>query len=160
VSKGNHQYEVRLYASEFKGVWKSFLSKRKHNERGEQGEITSYTSDELKAIPTLPEIEAKNKAKSQMASLPKVADVPVFTSSQQLFYFIHDIILTKSTDEVKAYLFNIMSQKCYEENSTTSLFSWTQEWLNKLVDNHEAYKACYCPFPSVKYKSESMIHFF
>jgi transcription antitermination factor NusG len=159
VRKAKHTYNVRMYSDAFKGPWKSSLSTREEEDSNE-GEITTYTADELRAIPSLSQIDAENKAKLELSSLPNVGNVPVFDSGEKLFYFIHDIILTKSTQEVKAYLYKVLSVNCFIENSTVIVNDYNQQWINKILDNHEAYIACYCPYPAIKHQQSNMLQFY
>lgn len=159
VRKAEHTYRVRIYSDEFKGPWKSFNSSREEEDKN-AGEVITYTREELEAIPTLSQLDAENRAKAIMASLPNVGDIPAFQSSTQLFYYIHDIILNKSSDEVKAYLYKVIAPVCYQANSTILLNNGDKEWFDKVVDNHEAYKACFCPYPTVKAVQSNMIQWY
>lgn len=158
VKKAPHTYRVRLYSDVFKGPWKSFMSTREDADDKAEGEIITYTAEELRAIPSLSQIDAENKVKNAQSNLPTV-DVPVFSTGEELFYFIHNIILTKSNDEVKAYLYKAISPNCYIENSTIILNEYNQQWFDKVVNNLDAYRACYCEYPLVKHKQSNMIQF-
>ncbi len=159
VRKAKHTYRVRLYSDSFKGPWKSFISTREDEDKNE-GEIITYTAEELRAIPSLSQLDAENKVKSELASLPDVGNVPVFDSGEKLFYFIHDIILSKPTQEVKAYIYKVLSVNCFVENSTVVVTDYNQQWIDKIINNHEAYKACFCAYPAIKHQQSNMIQFF
>jgi hypothetical protein len=158
VKKAQHTYRVRLYSDEFKGPWKSFMSTREDTDKNSTEELLTYTAEELRAIPSLSQIDAENKVKSSQSDLPSV-DVPVFSTGQELFYFIHDIILTKSNNEIKAYLYKLISPNCYQENSTVILNDYNQQWFDKVVNNVDAYRACFCEYPLVKHEQSNMIQF-
>ncbi|MBN2730169.1 MAG: hypothetical protein JXR53_13170 [Bacteroidales bacterium] len=159
LRKAEHTYRVRIYSDEFKGAWKSFNSSREEEDKN-AGEVLTYTKDEIDNMPTLADLDAENRAAAIMASLPSVADAPTFQSSAQLFYYIHDIILNKDVNEVKAHIYKVLAPACFKNNSTVLLNNYDQEWLDKLTNNHEAFKSCYCQYPTVQSESKAGITFY
>ena len=159
LQKAEHTYVVRLYADEFKGPWNGFQSREEDKER-KQISLEEYTREELNNMKTLDMIDAENQAANVIASLPNVGDVESFESSEQLFYFIHDIILTKTADEIHAYFYKVISDECYQENSTVLFNNSTKKWMDELLENLDAYKIAYCQYPTVKAKQSSMIQFY
>ena len=161
VRKAEHTIEVRLYADEFKGPWKSFMSTKKDDGSSKNsGEIIKYTAEEMAQMKTLAELDEENAAKAFLSSLPEVEDVPVFESDKQMFYYIHEIVMTKPTEEVKAYLYKVLEPSCYEENSTVLLKSWAQKWYDNVGANHQAYIDAHCMYPTVKAYQSGMITFY
>jgi hypothetical protein len=161
VRRAEQTIEVRLYADEFKGPWKSFLSSKKEQGSAKNsGEIIKYTSEEMAQMKTLSELDEENAAKAYQSSLQEVEDVPVFESDKQLFYFVHEIIMTKSVDEVKAYLYKMLEKSCFEDNSTVLLKSRSQKWYDNVIENHQSYIDVHCMYPSVKTYQSGMITFY
>jgi hypothetical protein len=161
VRKAEHIIEVRLYADEFKGPWNGFIAtKKEEGSAKNSGEIIKYTSEEMAQMKTLADIDAENSAAAFTSSLPEVEDIPVFESDQQLFYYVHEIIMTKPTDEVKSYLFKMMEKSCFEDNSTVLLKTKSQKWYDNIAENHQAYIDAHCMYPSVKAHQSGMITFY
>ncbi|MDD3741359.1 MAG: hypothetical protein PHH30_08965 [Bacteroidales bacterium] len=161
VRKAEHTIEVRLYADEFKGPWKSFLSTKKDDgSTKNSGEIIKYTAEEMAQMKTLSELDEENAAKAYTSSLPEVEEIPSFESDKQLFYYVHEIIMTKPTEEVKAYLFKMLEKSCFEDNSTVLLKSWAQKWYDNIGSNHQAYINAHCLYPTVKAYQSGMITFY
>ena len=161
IEKAVHIFNVSLVADQFKGPWVRFLSTEAG--RGERKVLstTTHTADEVRAMKTLYDIDQENQAKAIMGNLPNVGEIPKFESDKQLFYFVHDKILTKSTNEVKAYLYKIMNKSyCFTGKSSVVMTSRTQGWFDKLINNHDAYKTAHCQYPTVKHEQAGQIEFY
>ena len=160
LEKGIHTFNVSLVADEFKGPWVRFLSTEDSHSK-KRISVSKHTSDEIRAMKTLGEINAENQANAIRSSLPEVSDIPIFESDKQLFYFLHDIIMTKSANEIKAYLYKLMNKdRCYAENSTILLNNHTQKWFDYLFENLEAYKIAHCEYPSIKHEQAGQIELY
>ena len=159
METAEHTYEVRLYSDEFKAPWTKFLSSEKQNEK-KVIEIKEYTADEVRAMKTLADIDRDNKVKRELAELPEIPEIPNFESDKQLFYFLHNKIMTSDTKTVEAYLYKLMGKNCYMENSNLILTQWTGRWYKTLIDGHEAYKVAYCDYPAVQHYQAGQIVFY
>lgn len=156
VETAEHTYNVRLYSDEFKGPWKNFISSEKQNLR-KQIELKKYTADEVRAMKTLQDVDAENIAKAEMGNLPTIGEIPAFESDKQLFYFVHDIIMTKSADEIKAYLYKVIANSAKEQGSDILLTNYAQGWVDKVIKNEQIYKKTHCPYPTIKAQQANMI---
>ncbi len=160
IEKAIHTFNVSLVADEFKGPWVRFVSTENSNLK-KSISVSKHTSDEISAMKTLGEINAENQANAILSSLPKVEEPPVFESDKQLFYFVHDKLMTKSANEIKAYLYKLMTkERCYAENSTILLNNHTQKWFDYLFENLEAYKIAHCEYPTVKHYQSGQVEFY
>ncbi len=158
VTNTTQQYKVRLSSDGFKGPWKSFMSLstpvRTSNSK------QTYTSEEIRAMPTLLSIDQENAAIAAIAHLPEV-DVPVFSNVKELIVHTHNMLRTYSRDEMHAYLRKTFSKANYAEYSTVQLSSWGEGKLNAILkgayDGNSTYKDQYCEHPSVKHDQETMM---
>jgi len=157
LEKAEHTYEIRLYADKFKGPWKSFFSSEQSHKRKVISKST-HTSEELAAMKTLADIDDENLAKAEYADLPDVGELPTFESDKQLFYFLHNIIMTKDAKTVKAYLYKSLSKLCM--HSELLLKSRDQEWVDQVFNNVATYKKTHCLYPKVKHEQNGMISFY
>jgi ERCC4-related helicase len=104
-------------------------------------------------------MNAEAQASKELAGLP-AAHIPVFNTDKELYYFIHNIIMTKDVETVKSYLYKVMSNQCKEEGSDVNLTYLTQQWVNKITNNLTTYKKTHCMQPKVKHYQNGQIRFF
>ncbi|PLW92676.1 MAG: hypothetical protein C0592_09730 [Marinilabiliales bacterium] len=161
LAKGERYYRVRLYSDGYQEPWKSFNSTYEKDKIDKNSfEITEYTSEELDAMKTLYEIDMENAAAKELENLPKI-EVKKFESGKQLYYYTHDIILTKEKDVILAYFYKVIDKEtCFVKGSSSLMSNDTREWVDKVLDNLEAYRACYCLYPTVKEEKETRIRFY
>ena len=159
LQTAEHTYEVRLYSDKYKAPWKSFFSSRL-NKKTKVIEEKTYTSNEIRAMKTLADMDLENKAKADINDLPKVGKIPDFKSDKQLFYFLHEKIMKEDSKTVEAYLRKLMSKSCYYKNSDVVLTRSAAKWYNNLIEGHEAYKMVYCLYPAIKHQQNSVIEFY
>ena len=158
LEKAVRYYRITLFSDEYKGKWKDFLSSREINKK-EVISKTKYTAEEIEAMPTYgSEIQTRN-ANSYLDALPKVAAIPKFETDQQLFYYVHDIILSKPVKEVEAYLYKLQSKSCYFKNSDVLRNPRAEKWVNNIRDHIDVFKKMYCQYPLVKHYQPGSITF-
>ncbi len=157
LQKAKHFYEVHLYSDGLKKPWKKFLA----FEQSDNKEIISkrnLSETEINSLRTLSEIDEDNKANTALKELPRVEEPPVFQTDKQLFYFIHNKLMTSAPKEAKAYLYKILSKKLFERKNI--LNTREKEWIDRLIDNLKAYQNTYCQYPKVKEEQEGSITFY
>ncbi len=154
-----HTLDISLRSDAYQAPWNSFISTYDYPEKVVISR-DEYTEEEVSAMKTLADIDAENKAAIFLASLPEVEDAPVFKSEKQLFYYIHEKIMTESTEDVKAHLYKVIDASCYKENSDVLLNMRAEKWCQLVATNHDAYKGAHCMYPNVKSHQYGMIIFF
>jgi len=161
LATGERYYRVRLYSDGYKEPWKSFNSSYLKDKVDKNSfEIKEYTSEEIEAMKTLWEIDEENKAANILASLPKI-EVPTFQSGKQLFYYTHDIIMTKDNNEILAYFYAVADpEKCFVKGSSSLMTKDAKEWVNKILDNIEGYRIAHCQYPSIAEEKDHKIRFY
>ena len=155
LTKTRHTYQVYLYSDKYKS---SFNRMEASSDKQELISKTKYTSRELDAMKTLQDLDIENSAKAAMASLPTVEDPPAFSSDKQLFYYIHDKVMTKNANTLKAHLYKLMAKNCFE--SGIILKGREQEWFDKITNNTVVYQKTHCIYPKVKEEQQGMITFY
>lgn len=155
-----HTYNIGLSSEEYQSPWLSFGSSHDNTHR-DVISVKKCTDEEIASMRTLDIVDEENAVKEFLASLPEVEEPPIFQSDKQLYYYIHEIIMTKPIDEVQAHIYKLLQpEQCYQENNDILLKPWVEEWITELVENHEAYKAAHCLYPSVKAHQYGMITFY
>lgn len=157
IEKAVHTYEVNLRSDVFKGPWVKFLSSYQGHKKKVISK-TTYTSDEIEAMKTLADIDDENLAKAEYADLPDVGKIPVFESEKQLFYFIHDKVMTKDAKTVKAFLYKVLSKQCM--HSELLLNTRDQQWVDNIFNNVETYKKTHCVYPAIKHQQAGFFEFY
>jgi len=159
IEKAEHYYRVTMLSDEYKKPWKSFQSVRM-GDRKKVLSKTKYTSEEVKAMPSLMSTQQTNRVNDYFASLPKTDKIPVFESDKQLFYYVHNIILTKTAKEVEAYLYKLQSKSCYQRGSDVFRTVMADKWVNKVRDNVDIFKKSFCEYPKEKRYVTGTISFY
>ena len=155
LTKTRHTYEVYLYSDKYQSP---FNKMEASSDKQEAISKTTHTTAELDAMKTLQDIDIDNMAAAALSSLPKVDNPPVFASDKQLFYYLHDKIMTNDANTIKAYLYKIMAKSCYD--SGIILKGREQEWFDKITDNATVYQKTHCQYPKVKEEQYGMIAFY
>ena len=160
LEKAEHVFDLRLYSDGNKATdtlakWVRLSVSEKSNEKKVLG-TTTHTSAEIKAMPTLASAAATAVANDELASLPKIESIPVFETSIELIYFIHNIIMTKSPNEIKAYLYHLAASNCRAGKQINMMTSYAQSWIDKIVANEATYKKTHCQYPAIKHKQSNM----
>ena len=159
LEKAEQYYKVTLYSDKYKGEWKRFTSSRIANKK----KVISKTKHSSEEIATMPTYESKMQTKganSYLDALPKVGNIPTFETDKQLFYYVHNIILSKPVKEVEAYLYKLQSKSCFYNNSDVLRNPRDEKWVNKVRDNIDVFKKMYCDYPLVKHHQLGSITFF
>ena len=158
IEKAEHYYRVTMISDEYKKPWIKFQSVRM-GDRKKVISKTKYTSEEVEAMPSFMSIQQTKGANSYLDALPKVGTIPTFETDKQLFYYVHNIILSKPQKEVEAYLYKLQSKSCFFENSDVLRNPRDEKWVNKVRDNIDVFKKMYCEYPLVKHHQSGSITF-
>lgn len=164
LEKATHTFELRLYSDSEIAVdananWNNLMVSEK-SEKLKVISTSTHTSDEIDAMPTLADQADNKRADNELASLPKIDPIPVFASSDELFFYTHKIILTKSENEIKAYLYNLLASSCRAGEAINLVNESTQSWIDKVCSNNGTYKNTHCVKPTIKHNQSGMIEFF
>lgn len=163
LEKATHTFELRLYSdSEIAVDASANWNKLMVSEKSEKLKVIStstHTSDEIKSMPTLANQADNNRADAELSNLPKIDPIPVFATSNDLFLYIHNIILTKSENEIKAYLYKLLANSCRAGEAINLVNQSTQAWIDKVCNNNETYKKTHCINPTIKHSQNGMIEF-
>ncbi len=157
LQTAKHTYEVVLYSDGYKKPWNKFVSFEQNNMQ----QIIStkeYSPYELDKMKTLAEIDEIKQAKKALGDLPKIEDVPIFESEKQLFYFIHNIAMTKDANTLKSYLYKTIASS--NKESEYILKQYADTWVKSVVDNLEVYKKTYCKYPIIKEEQYGQVVFY
>ena len=157
IEKAEHIYETHIFRKGMDGDWNRVLADEVEGKKKVISK-TSYTTSEIDAMKTLQDIDIDNQAKAAMSSLPKVANAPVFATEKQLFYYIHEKLMSSDAKTAKAYLYSVMSKNCFETGIV--LNQRDEEWMNKICDNISTYQKTHCLYPSVKEEQYGAISFY
>lgn len=159
LEKAEHLYRIVAKRSDIKSPWKIVNG----SEKTDAKKIISkskHSTEEIQKMKTLGKIDEENSAISSMNSLPKVPNAPDFQSEQQLFYYIHEKLLTAPNGPTaEAYLMTVVDESCYENGSSVFFKPYHANWINYVVENLEAYKSSYCIYPGVKHQQYGYIEF-
>jgi len=94
-----------------------------------------------------------------MNALPQVENAPNFASDEQLFYYIHNKILTSPNESIESHILKVIDKSCYEPGSDVYFQAYHANWINFLVEHANAYKAMFCEYPGVKAHQTGQIEF-
>lgn len=158
LEKAEHKYNITMTRADLKSPWKIVWGSNA-NDIKKIISITTHSPEEIKQMKTLRQVVEESAAQNAIDALPTVADAPVFQSDQQLFYYIHEKILTSTPQEIEAHLMKVVDQSCYEEGSTVFFKSYHADWINNLVAHAAEYKKAFCPYPGVKAEQYGQIEF-
>ena len=156
VEKAEHYYEIMLFKGQ-NGEWNRISA----DEIEGQKKVISkkaYSSSEVDAMKTLQELDEEQAASAAISSLPWVEEAPVFKSDKQLFYFIHDILMSSPQPEATAHLYKVMAESNFQ--SGVILKQYVQDWVDKLINNLQSYQYTFCQYPKVKDEQSGMIYFY
>ncbi len=157
VETAKHYYETMLFRSGIDGEWNRILASEVE---GRKQIISSktYTAQQIEEMKTLQDIDNENQANAALSDLPEVENPPLFKSDKQLFYYIHEKLMTSDAKKAKAYLYTVMSKDCYQSGNI--LNSRDQEWVDQLCNNISIYQKTYCLYPTVKEEQYGQIIFY
>ena len=155
IEKRIADYEVRLYRDDINNPWQSFLSSRRNVESLNK---TSYTADEIRAMPSLQDIDQEKQAAASLNSLPKIV-VPTFTSHLELAIYTHKILREGTPEECEAYLMQVLAPVYFVEGSTTRLTQSGADLINTTIEiayqSKGTYADQYCTDPGVDSRRSS-----
>jgi len=116
---------------------------------------------EMKSIKTIEEKIQDKEAEKIMSALPEVDDIPKFLSGKQMTYYFHNILMSKSPDEVKAYFYKGMATKCFKKN-TKVLTEQTKKWLDYIFEGEhlKAYREQHCLYPTPQHEEKNYVVFY
>jgi hypothetical protein len=157
LEKAIHFYEIHLYSEGYKKPWNKFQA----FEKSDFKKVISkqkLSESELKALKSLAEIDENNKAQAALKDLPKVDDAPKFQTDKQLFYYIQDKLMVSAPKEARAHLYQVLSKRVFERDLIFK--EREKEWIDRLINNLNAYQATYCQYPKVKEEQEGSVTFY
>ncbi len=154
VEKSENVFKISLKRPDINGKWGDVYGYIEPDRKKSLGR-TKYTESEIKKMETLDEIDAKET----MNSLPKVEDAPNFASDEQLFYYIHNKILTSPNESIESHILKVIDKSCYEAGSDVYFQAYHANWINHLVEKANAYKEMFCQYPGVKAYQTGQIEF-
>ena len=164
LEKATHTFEIRLYSeTEIAVDANAKWNKMSVSEKSEEKIVIStstHTADEIRNMPTLADQADIKRAENELTNLPKIEPIPVFSNSDELFFYTHKIILTKSESEIKAYLYHLLASSCRAGEAVNLVNESTQVWIDKICNNNEIYKKTHCVNPTIKHSQSGMIEFF
>ncbi len=158
LEKADHFYRITLKRENLKSEWKIVWGIEQTDKKKVIAK-TNHTQQEIENMKTYDQMVEQNEAQAAMDALPKVPEAPVFQSDKQLFYYIHNKILTSSPQEIEAHLMKLVDQSCYEDGSKLFFKAYHADWINNLVANADKYKKAYCEYPGVKAEQYGQIEF-
>jgi hypothetical protein len=125
------EYAVRLYADEYKAPWlASFVST---GGKTESLGKTTYTSDELKAMRTLKQLDIENRTNTELSNYPEVS-IPKYDNHGQLMMHFHSLLMTEDGPIIEAYLRKMMTTGYFDPNMKTVLNKRGVELINKVIE--------------------------
>jgi len=156
LQRTRQKYTVRLYADEYKGPWKKFISSAKG--QGEKLKLTKYSSDELKGMKSLQDVEIQKRAHAETANLPAVK-IPAFANHGQLMFYVHNLLMNADESTVEAALRKLLASGYYDPN----LHVLTRSGAN-LIDTvkaqSSAYRRQFCKQPIMKHYQANMAEWY
>jgi hypothetical protein len=158
LEKAEHKYRITMTRETLQSPWKIKWGSEQTDAKKSISK-TTLPADEIAQMKSLKQISEESSAQNAMDALPQVAEAPVFHSDKQLFYYIHEKILTSTPQEAEAHLMKVVDKSCYEDGSTVFFKPHHADWINNLVANSEKYKIAYCDYPGVKAEQYGQIEF-
>lgn len=154
VEKSENVFKISLKRPDINGKWGDVFGYIEPDRKKSLGK-TKYTEAQIKKMETLDELDAK----ATMNALPQVDDAPNFASDEQLFYYIHNKILTSPNESIESHILKVIDKSCYEAGSDVYFQAYHANWINYLVEHANAYKSMFCEYPGVKAHQTGQIEF-
>lgn len=158
TEKVERLYEVRLYRDGIKSPWKKDFhsSDREVKSLGKK----THKADDLAAMKTLGYVTLENKARADLARLPKV-EVPIFNSPVELARFTHQMLLSGDKGKFEAFVTKAAGPGMQDPKSDILFTPNGLNALNKAIeiafDGKGQYKDQYCPDPKIKEQSSNSL---
>jgi hypothetical protein len=150
TEKVDRLYEIRLYRDAINKPWKEDFHSR-DRESKVLGKRT-HKADDLAAMKTLGYVTLENKARADLAKLPRV-EVPVFNSPVELARFTHQMLLSGDKGKFEAFITKAAGPGMQDPRSDILFTSNGLNAFNKAVEmafeGKGKYKDQYCPDPKV-----------
>ena len=157
TEKVDRLYEIRLYRDAPNKPWKDFHSSAREDKS--LGKRT-HKADDLAAMKTLGTVTLENKARADLAKLPKV-EVPVFNSPVELARFTHQMLLAGDKGKFEAFVTQAAGPGMQDPKSDILFTSNGLNAVNKAMemafDGNGKYKDQYCPDPKISRNSDNLI---
>ena len=157
-----HKFKINMTSDGFKKPWdKIGHTSKAHNSEPVVISEKELSYEETKKIKTIEQTIIEKQAEEILASLVKVDDIPNFQSQKQMAYFYHNIMMTKTPDEIKAYIYKGLSKKCFRKNSK-AITDDTKKWMDYIFekDHLKAYRIAHCKYPATTELTEKHVRFF
>ncbi len=158
TEKVDRTYEVRLYRDGVKSPWKDNFNSSPRGEKS-LGRRT-HKADDLEAMKTLGFVTLENKARAELAKLPKV-DVPIFNSPIELARFTHKMLMEGDKDKFEAFVTKAAGPGMQAPQSdilfTPQGFDAVSRAMAAAFEGKGKYKDQYCPEPKINRHSDEVI---
>jgi len=163
LSTVKRKLSMTVLSDGFKKPWKKLAcsSSKAHNSDAVIISEKELSFEETAKIRTIEQTIQDKKAAKIIANLPTVGEIPKFQSQKQMAYFYHNIMMTKTPDEIKAYLYKGMSKRCFEKNSKI-LTASTKKWMDYIFekDHLKAFRIAHCKYPPTYEVREKYVRFY
>lgn len=166
VETAKYSYTINAYSNDKKAVnkdakWDRMGSSENKDEK-QLIDTKTYTSEEMDAMVTFESIAGEKIAKKEYAKLPKIDAIPTFNKDTELFYYVHNLVLTKNENELRAYLYNLLQSSAHPNKSSCPAYltEYYQSMIDKFISYQEVYQAAYCEYPPIKHQQSASISFY
>ncbi|MEL6675787.1 MAG: hypothetical protein AAFR61_26505 [Bacteroidota bacterium] len=153
-------HRVRFYRDEVTSPWKENVVGTVESETTTSK--TTYTAEEIRAMPSLADIEQEAAATEALAGLPPI-EIPAFQSDIEVFMFVHQILLQDDPKLFEAMMMRMMAPHNFVEGSTTRLNQNGANLINtnlkRAFEGKSSYSQQYCQDPAIKHRQKNMVQF-
>lgn len=150
--------ETRFYRDAVSEPWKSFMVTVERDVK--EDNKRTFTSDEIRAMPTIGSREEEAQAATALAALGDVT-IPEFTRDVDVFMYTHKLLRESTAEQFEAYLMRMLAPVYFVDGSTIRLTPQGADLVNKAVNNafkgKSTYAQQYCPDPGVKHQQADMM---
>ncbi len=153
LQKTRQKYKVRLYADEYKGLWKKFISSAEG--QGEKLALTKLSSDEMNKLKSLRDVDLQKNAQAQNANLPKVK-IPDFINHGQMMLYLHRLLLSADAPTIESVLRKLLASGFYDPNLKNVLTGSGANLINSVKAQSGAYRKQFCKQPIMKHYQTNM----
>ena len=150
-------YRIRLYAENYKDPWnEDFLSS---SEKKVSLGTQTYTSQELKDMRTLKEMDIEKRTNAEIANLPEI-EIPEYANHAQLMLHFHTLLMTADGPTIEAYLRKMLTSGYFDPNMKQVLNTRGADLINNTVEISSRYRNQYCEDPQLKHTQDNMNEWF
>ncbi|MBT4838153.1 MAG: hypothetical protein HON94_12485 [Methylococcales bacterium] len=154
-------FNVRFYRDAVTKPWnKSFISSKKSDKTIA---THKYTSDEIRAMPTIGSKQMEKQASASVAGLPKI-NIPQFANDKEAFAYIYKNLRQGNKKQVEAMVRAMLNSFHYVKGSKVQLNSRGEKVLKKTLsqvfNGKIKFSQNYCPQIFIKHYQNNMIEIF